>query len=291
MPKQRPNNLNNQPSQKNTSLPIEVIRGKQFMDNKSLSIIANHAKNTLTFTVSIQLGDSIHLPMVYNSSFREYEDADHIELTVSGRIGRANPFSVQKEKNSLTQNGTSFSITMDEDDFHTLNIGKDTLLFEFNFKYMSFFGKYATEKIPISALVKVPFEIDPIYESRAHFKSLKLNKEQTLQKLGGEENDFGDGTPEACIHISSNHKTIIYEKAKNNYSVNRTRTAVFYHSEPNPYINLGVYDADYGLNFDDLLGDTLIQLNNLIFPTYQHVAVECADELKVYFTTKGQINR
>ena len=174
MPKQQPNNLTNQPSQKNTSLPIEVIRGKQFMDNKSLSIIANHAKNTLTFTVNIQLGDSIHLPKVYNSSFREYEDADHIELTVSGRIGGANPFSVQKEKNSLTQNGTSFSITMDEDDFHTLNIGKDTLLFEFNFKYMSFFGKYATEKIPISALVKVPFEIDPIYESRAHFKSLRL---------------------------------------------------------------------------------------------------------------------
>ena len=83
MPKQQPNNLTNQPSQKNTSLPIEVIRGKQFMDNKSLSIIANHAKNTLTFTVNIQLGDSIHLPKVYNSSFREYEDADHIELTVT----------------------------------------------------------------------------------------------------------------------------------------------------------------------------------------------------------------
>lgn len=292
IPRQQPKGSSNQQQATITNaLTIEAVRGKQFITNKSLLISANKSLNTIEFSISIHLGDTVRIPKVYNSAFREYEDADHLEVTLKDLTKKSKQFSVKKEKTSLSRGSATFTITMNEDDFHTLPMGKDSLLFEINFKFMSFFGKYSAEKIPISAVVKVPFEIKPIYESRAYFKSLKLNKQQTLKKLGGEDNDFGDGTPEACVFISSNNKTIIYQKSKNSYTVNQPRTEIFYHSEPNPYINIGAYDADYGLNFDDLLGDTLLRLKNLTFPTYQNIKVDCTEELNVYFTTKGQINK
>lgn len=293
MPRQQPTSSSS-PSGKqaiNTDLPIEFIRGQQFTANKSLEISAKESLNKIEFSIHLNLGDTILLPKVYNSGFKEYEDADHIELTIKGFTKDSKRFSARKVKEPISSGRVTFLATMDEDDFHSLKTGEDTLHFEVDFKFLSFFGKYAAQKIPVSAKIKVPFEIHPIYESCAYFKSLKLNKEKTLQKLKGEENDFGDGTPEACIFISSNNKTIIYQKNKNSFTLSHKRTEVFFHSDPNPYINIGAYDADYGLNFDDLLGDTLLPLDQLTFPSYQNVLVDCADELKVYFTTKGQINK
>lgn len=278
---------NNQPEEVEPEINFDIIEGQPLFNDSTILIHITTDRNRIVFEVKYNLGDSFDIPKVYESKFHKYDEADKMNLKFKGYNSKHKKFSTVESKSSYYKGKGSDYIAFTADELKNLKVGEDTLEFEITGEPVTFFD-YKSGQFPIKVKIRLPFKVEPIYKSRLYFKSLKLNPKTTSKILG--DNDFNNGTPEAGIRVFIDGRMIIFGYSANSYNYSGKLKDYFYHNSMNDELRVATYDIDYFLNSDDLISDTLIQVNDLIGTDYKNYPIHSVDELLIYCTTEGIIN-
>ncbi len=282
------------PKSTKKKLAYSILEGDSQFRSGLISVDIESDTNSVEINIRTELGADFEFPEVSNPNFSHMEDAKFLgieyELTYDDDDDDDHALFSGKTKSSIFNGGSTNDIDLTPDHFKDLAIGKYSITLKVTSRYESFFGHVPSNETGIGFELNFEIEVFPIYESVIYFSSLVLNKLFTQNKLKG-NNDFHNSRPETGISIRQGMESLIFDYAKNNYSFRKKIKKTFYHNEPNPTLTIVTLDVDHGFNFDDKLADTMIYLNDLISENYKTIGLTGTDDLQLYCTTKGQINK
>ena len=257
--------------------------------NENILVSGKQGHNEVDMRINFTLDDSVEIPVMYNKRFKKDEDAD--ELWVKVEIDDENGKRILKDSKKAT-GGLDGKCWLDvhllPENFMKLKEGRNKFVMSIETEMTTFFDNRTGIK-PLKGEASFDFYVQPIYESKLYFKSLKLNKEGVSKKLGN--NDAWDDTPEANIIVSLGGQTLLDKFSKNSYNVGRSSPVTFYHSSMKDQLHIQTKDRDYTIfNRSDAISDTFVSVEGLISTDYINLPLRYTDELLIYCKTSGQIN-
>lgn len=273
-----------------TKIDFELLDGKQWFLDSNIIIFADRGENLIDLRLRFSLPDSVEIPQVYSTSFHEYHKADNLEVKVELIDSTGKVFFVEtRNGNGAVDEGrTMVDFDIDAEALRHFRPGSHHFEMRISTELMTFFQRKSGMKI-LNGKVGFDFEVKPIHRSTFYFRKLALNSSQVNKKLTV-GNDFLNPKVDACLSVTCNGNSIFYKVNKNSYNLLGSGPKTFYHCESDTTLRISILDADYGLNFDDRIHDTLICINDLCTKSYKNIPLLYTDKLELYCTTDGRIN-
>ncbi len=266
-----------------------VLKGEPYFSTERAKIKLEKGRNEMILKFSILLPDTFAIPKVERNTFGKVDMGDHLMTTLTLRYQgkKVSTVSIQKLAPKKGRR-RSFSFKLTPKDFHQITEGETTLRIDLQGEYCTFFGD-PSGIIPFDLAIETAFKVEPIYKTKLSFKRLVLNTEETARRLGTP--DPFSSYPEACIKVLYKDEKALYGYTKNNYTLQKNINEYLYHNSPLDTIRICAMDADYFLNQDDLISDTLLTIQSIEGRRRKPLKFSSVDELKFSAKTMGQVNK